>query len=279
MSPMIGYVGLRCCQWKTPRVTALSSAKGARIRAFREKPEQPKSGMINSGVYWLRKTVLDVIGDGPCSLEQNVFPQLATSGQLIGRDYRGYFIDIGIPEDLEKARLHLHDELRKPAAFLDRDGTLNYDDGYTHKIEGFRWIENAVEAVKALNDAGYLVFVVTNQAGIARGYYDADAVNTLHQWMQQELASVGAHIDDFRFCPHHLEGTIPELSIACDCRKPGTAMLESLISQWQPRLERSFMLGDKDKDAEAGQAAGMLGVRIEPADILQEVRGLIAGPI
>lgn len=248
---------------------------GWKIKAFKEKPEQPESGLINSGVYWLTDTVLDYIADTPCSLEQDVFPALVQAGKLHGRAYDGFFIDIGIPEDLQRARDSLLDELRKPAAFLDRDGTLNHDDGYTHKIEGFRWVEGAKESIKRLNDAGYLVFIVTNQAGIARGFYDETAVSTLHAWMQEELASMGAHFDDVRFCPHHPEGSVAALSIRCDCRKPGTAMLESLVQQWEPDLSKSFMLGDSEKDAQAGIAIGIKGRQISAAHLRQEIENCI----
>jgi D-glycero-D-manno-heptose 1,7-bisphosphate phosphatase len=248
----------------------------ARVSAFREKPAVPQSGLINSGVYWLKVRMLDEIGETPCSLEQQVFPKLAREGRLIGRVYRGYFIDIGIPEDLEAARANLAQQLRKPAAFLDRDGTLNHDDGYTHKIEDFRWIDGAKTAIRRLNDAGYLVFIVTNQAGIARGYYDAASVDSLHQWMAGELADIGAHIDDIRYCPHHPDGTIPALSTTCDCRKPGTGMLRSLIEHWNPILSQSFMLGDSDKDAEAGIAVGIHGKKIDHSSILHEVERMLS---
>ena len=247
---------------------------GARIKAFREKPAKPESGFINSGVYWMKSAVLDYIDTTPCSLERDVFPRLAAEERLVGRIYQGFFIDIGIPEDLQKARDSLVDKLQKPSAFLDRDGTLNYDDGYTHRVEEFRWIEGAKAAVKYLNDAGYLVFIVTNQAGIARGYYDAAAVEALHEWMQAELALVGAHFDDVRYCPHHPEGIVPELSISCDCRKPSPGMLSSLIEQWHPDLSRSFMIGDSDKDAAAGAALGILSKKIEPSLLGQEVEHL-----
>jgi D,D-heptose 1,7-bisphosphate phosphatase len=250
---------------------------GVRIGAFREKPAVPVPGLVNSGVYWLKSEILNFIEETPCSLEQQVFPKLVAEGRLIGRVYHGFFIDIGIPEDLQKARDHLLDNLQKPAAFLDRDGTLNHDHGYTYRIEEFRWIEGAKTAIRQLNDAGYLVFIVTNQAGIARGYYDAAAVETLHDWMQGELATVGAHFDDIRYCPHHPEGTVPEFAIACDCRKPATGMLKSLIKQWSPDISRSFMLGDSDKDAQAGAAVGMIGRKIEPSAILSEVRRLLGG--
>ncbi|MEZ5571747.1 MAG: HAD-IIIA family hydrolase [Halioglobus sp.] len=250
--------------------------QGARINAFREKPSVPESGLINSGVYWMKSELLNYIQDTPCSLEQQIFPQLAREGRLTGRSYRGFFIDIGIPEDLHRARTHLTHDLRKPAAFLDRDGTLNHDDGYTHKIEEFHWTDGAKAAIKKLNDAGYLVFIVTNQAGIARGYYDASTVELLHDWMQKDLAREGAHIDDIRYCPHHPEGKLPELSIHCECRKPNTGMLRSLIEQWQPEISRSFMLGDSDKDAEAGAAVGIYSKKIDPEQLLRTVETLIA---
>jgi len=242
------------------------------IQAFREKPAQPESGLINSGVYWLSSDILTYITDTPCSLEQDIFPQLVAQGKLVGRQYSGFFIDIGIPEDLERARQSLGDQLQKPAAFLDRDGTLNHDAGYTHKPDEFQWIDGAKEAIRALNDAGYLVFVVTNQAGIARGYYPAKAVHDLHEWMQIELRKEGAHIDDLRFCPHHPEGEIPQLAIRCACRKPETGMLDSLIEQWHPALESSFMLGDSEKDAQAGRSAGIASDQIEVGEILPQIQ-------
>lgn len=250
--------------------------EGHTITAFREKPDTPESGLINSGVYWLRSSVLDEIAQLPCSLEQDVFTALVARGALHGRVYEGFFIDIGIPEDLERAREGLVDALRKPAAFLDRDGTLNRDEGYTHRIEGFTWLEGAKESIKRLNDAGYLVFIVTNQAGIARGYYDRETVDALHDWMQQELGRTGAHFDDVRLCPHHPEGSVPSLAIPCDCRKPGTAMLESLIAQWQPDLSRSFMVGDADKDVEAGQRLNITSRRVEPGELLATVEACIS---
>lgn len=249
--------------------------KGSKVHAFREKPDSPQSGFINSGVYWVKSALLDAITAMPCSLEQDVFPRLAAQGRMVGRVYRGFFIDIGVPEDLQRAREHLTANLQKPAAFLDRDGTLNHDDGYTHKIEEFRWIDDAKKAIRTLNDAGYLVFVVTNQAGIARGYYDAASVEALHNWMQSELAREGAHIDDFRYCPHHPEGTVAELATACDCRKPNSGMLTSLIERWHPETSRSFMLGDSDKDVQAGAAVGIRSKKIKPSQLLPEVSLLI----
>ena len=150
---------------------------------------------------------------------------------------------------------------RQPAAFLDRDGVLNVDHGYAHRIEQLEWVEGAIEAVRLLNRAAYLVLVVTNQSGIARGLYDQASVESFHAHMQQALAAHGAHIDAFYYCPHHPEGTIKSLAVRCSCRKPGTGLLEQAASQWPIELGASFLIGDKDDDMAAAATFNIRGIK------------------
>jgi D,D-heptose 1,7-bisphosphate phosphatase len=231
---------------------------GDRVTAFAEKSASGP-GLINGGIYWLDKSVLDWIAGTPSSLEADVFPQLARQGLLRGKPYDGFFIDIGVPEDLARAQELVPARMRRPAVFLDRDGVLNRDTGYPHRPEDIEWSEGAFEAVKRFNDAGYFVFVVTNQAGVARGFYDEAAVGALHEWMNGELRGAGAHIDDWRYCPFHPEGRVEAYRGAHPWRKPEAGMLLDLMRAWPVNTARSFLIGDKESDLQAARNAGLPG--------------------
>jgi D-glycero-D-manno-heptose 1,7-bisphosphate phosphatase len=162
------------------------------------------------------------------------------------------------------------------AVFFDRDGVLNRDTGYPHRPDQIEWTPGAAEAVKAANDAGRLVFVVTNQSGVARGLFDEAAVNALHAWMAAELARQGARIDGFSYCPHHPAGTVAAYARACDCRKPEAGMLRDLIARHRLDPARCVMIGDRDSDLQAAQAAGVRGLLFDGTDLPAVVRNGLA---
>jgi D-glycero-D-manno-heptose 1,7-bisphosphate phosphatase len=143
-----------------------------------------------------------------------------------------------------------------PAVFLDRDGTINLEKNYLYRIEEFVFIGSAPEAIRRLNDAGYLVVVVTNQSGVARGYYSLEDVEKLHKHIEDELAGFGASIQGFYTCPHHLEEGGGEYSRACDCRKGRPGLLFQAAEDLDIDLTSSFMIGDKLSDVEAAENSG-----------------------
>jgi D,D-heptose 1,7-bisphosphate phosphatase len=244
------------------------------VRSFHAPGERDHSP-INGGIYALDRAIVDRIGDGPVSLEGAVFPDLAREGRLEGQVFSNYFIDIGIPEDLARACAELPARLTRPALFLDRDGVLNTDKGYLHKREDFDWIEGARQAVRLANDRGWFVFVVTNQAGVARGLYEERDIAVLHAFMQQELAATGAHIDAFEYCPHHPEGTRNGYDKVCGRRKPGPGMILDLLKSWPVDAGRSFLIGDMPHDVAAAEAAGLNGYRFEGGSLLDFVKPLL----
>jgi D-glycero-D-manno-heptose 1,7-bisphosphate phosphatase len=165
----------------------------------------------------------------------------------------------------------------RPAAFLDRDGTLNVDVDYAHRPEQITWIDGALDALRRLNQAGWWVFVVTNQSGVARGLFDEAAVDRLHDWMAADLARRGARIDAFYYCPHHATKGIGPYRIDCDCRKPAPGLLLRAMAEYPVDVARSFMLGDRMRDVEAGRAAGVASHLYEGGNVDDVVKRLMAG--
>jgi D-glycero-D-manno-heptose 1,7-bisphosphate phosphatase len=165
---------------------------------------------------------------------------------------------MGEPVDREEeARLPASRGGARPAVFVDRDGTLNEDRGYVGFPEQFAWIAGAVDALRRLNDAGLFVVVVTNQAGVARGYYTEDDVRALHEYMRGQLGPAGARIDAFYYSPYHTAGVVDGYSISHPDRKPGVGMYERAIREHDLDPTRSFAIGDKESDITPGNALGM----------------------
>ncbi|UQD96764.1 D-glycero-alpha-D-manno-heptose-1,7-bisphosphate 7-phosphatase [Bradyrhizobium japonicum] len=155
----------------------------------------------------------------------------------------------------------------KPAVFFDRDGVLNEDVGYLYERAKFRWMPGAREAVKAVNDAGYFSFVITNQSGVARGLYKEADIRSLHIWMSEELAKIGAQVDAFEYCPHHPEASVKLYRTSCTCRKPKPGMITNIMNRFPVDSARSFLIGDKFTDIEAANGAGIRGYLFEAGNL------------
>ena len=143
------------------------------------------------------------------------------------------------------------------AAFLDRDGIINRDSGYVHRIEDVHFLPGIFELCAALRGAGYRLMVVTNQAGIARGIYTLEQMHTLHAWMREQFGLRGAPLAAVYFCPHHPQGVVPEFTRVCECRKPKPGMLLKARDEHGVDLAASLLLGNQETDIGAGIAAGV----------------------
>jgi histidinol-phosphate phosphatase family protein len=234
--------------------------KEGRITRLVEKPPKgtEPGKLASGGIYVLERSVLDHIpGQGFCDFACHVFPNLIETGLPIYGYALGpqdYLIDIGTPEkyrranrDVETGRLKLNHATR--AVFLDRDDTIARDVHYYRRVEDFELLPTVPQAIRLLNESGFRVIVVTNQSGIARGYFTEATLAQIHQKMRNELARHGAHVDAIYYCPHHPNQ-------GCDCRKPGTALFRQAARELGVGFAASYVVGDSYMDIKAGQDLG-----------------------
>jgi D-glycero-D-manno-heptose 1,7-bisphosphate phosphatase len=149
-----------------------------------------------------------------------------------------------------------------PAVFLDRDGTINEQMGYINHVSRFVMLPGTVQAVRLLNTNGYLTIVVSNQSGVARGYFPIELVDQVHRQMISQLAGQDARIDGVFFCPHHPDGVVSEYAVSCECRKPKPGLIEKARRQFDIDMSGSFVVGDQCKDIELAAQCGMPGILV-----------------
>jgi D,D-heptose 1,7-bisphosphate phosphatase len=230
-----------------------------RIAGFIEKPasDTVDAGLINGGIYALRRDILQHIPHGNTSIETDVFPKLAVAGKLLGIPRTGYFLDIGLPETLATARAVLPHR-RRPVLFLDRDGVANIDHGHVGTIDRWEWMPGAKALIRAANDRGVAVVIITNQAGIAKSLYDEADFHALQWRVQRELAAEGAFVDGVFYCPDHPEAVDGVYRIPLPIgRKPDPVMLLRALRQLQLDPTKSLFVGDQPTDRAAAEAAGI----------------------
>ena len=148
-------------------------------------------------------------------------------------------------------------EKKIKVAFLDRDGVINKDIGYLSNYEQFEYIEGAIDAMKILEKEGYRIIIITNQSGIARGFYSENDFFELTEDINKDLILMGAHIDATYFCPHHPQKGKGKYKIECNCRKPKSGMFESALNDWKLNIKNCIAIGDKPRDIKAAESLGI----------------------
>lgn len=244
----------------------------------KEEPRTYYKNRVNAGIEILSPALLEAARaqrvprhpEAPdrIDLDRDVLKPLIGSGRIFAYDTPEYIKDVGTPdrfreteEDLRSGRVHARN-LQEPqrAVFLDRDGTLNEFVGFLTRPEQLTLIPGAAEAVRAINRAGYLAIVVTNQPVIARGECTFETLAAIHEKLETELGRKGAFLDGLYYCPHHpdrgFEGERAAYKKACDCRKPEPGMLLRAAADFHIDLAHSVMIGDSDRDVETGEKAG-----------------------
>lgn len=159
----------------------------------------------------------------------------------------------------------------KPAVFLDRDGTVSEEVGYVNHVGRFRLLPRAAQGIRRINESDYLAVLVTNQAGVARGYFKESLVIAVHERLEELLAKNGAHLDGIYYCPHHPTAGEPPYRQDCDCRKPKPGMVLAAQRDLNIDVAQSFMVGDKHSDITFAQSVGMQGVLVKTGYGLGEI--------
>ncbi|MFB2832714.1 HAD-IIIA family hydrolase [Aeromonas jandaei] len=251
------------------------------VLSFHAKPRPDNKiypNIVNAGLYILNSKILQFIdGYKASDLGQDVFPAIVSEGGRV-RAYRSpeYIKDMGTPERYAKVEGDLVSgkvsakNLRNPqkAIFLDRDGVINFDHGLVKKPDELNLIPGSPEAIRMINEAGYLCIVVTNQPGIAKNFFSFQELYLIFQKLDTELGNQGAYIDKVYFCPHHPEGGWPdernEYKTSCECRKPNPGLIHRAAQEYNIDLQRSILIGDRIVDVQAGEQAGVgLNIQIE----------------
>lgn len=250
------------------------------ISGFHSYPHPPAAwlrNLVNAAFYIVEKRVLlpwvgrMETGD----FAKDLFPAMLHEGaRLKGHISFEYIKDIGTPKRLDKAEGHLRNGVvararqtqRQRAIFIDRDGTLNVLRGHIARAEDLDLFEDAGTAVRRLNEAEYRVILVTNQPVLARGECDEAALARIHAKLEAELGREGAYLDAIYYCPHHphggYEGEVAELKRDCDCRKPGTAMVEAATTALNIDLAQSWMIGDSTADIVLAERTGLRSILV-----------------
>ena len=278
----------------------IADESGAVQQWLTKEDDRPEfyQNRVNAGLHVIDPAVLQMSGidaetvgtevEGKkvkVDLDRQILKPLCGTGKMFCYDSPEYVKDMGTPERYEAVCRDFQNGTvaaknlshKQKAVFLDRDGTINKYVGFLRNIDEFELIPGVAEAIKKINNSGYLAIVVTNQPVIARGEVTVAELQLIHNKMETLLGAEGAYLDAIYYCPHHphkgYEGEIPELKVDCDCRKPKPGMLLRAAGDFNIDLTSSWMIGDGENDIKAGEAAGCKTALIGKGEYGQNMTG------
>lgn len=239
------------------------------------KKTNSKSKLVCGGIYFFKRKVFnkfkkyEILDIDKDLIEKNL------RKKIIAKKYKSDCIDIGSIKSLRKSKNFLKKISIRPCFFLDRDGVINEEKNYVHKKKDFIWRKNIFKAVKLLNDNGYQVFVITNQAGIGKGIYTEKQFHILNDWMLNEFIKKGSFIDQVYYCPFHPQAKIKRFRKKTNLRKPGNGMILKAFKEWSITRKNSFLIGDSLSDIHAGKKT-MISSHLVKRDIFKQIHELIS---
>jgi D,D-heptose 1,7-bisphosphate phosphatase len=216
-----------------------------------------KGKFSNAGIYYFKKEIFRHIPKKKYSLEKDLLPNLIKKKLITGIKVNGFFIDIGTPKTLSKAKIIIPKIFEKPAVFIDRDGVINYDYGHVSKIKEFKLNFGIKKLLKNLNKKNFNIFIVTNQAGVAKNFYSENDFYILHKTIKEKFLAENIYINDIESCFHHPNAVIKKYRKKCKCRKPEIGMLLNLEKKWLINSKKSFFIGDQVSDQLCAQKYGV----------------------
>ena len=253
-----------------------------------KEDERPKyyKNRVNAGLHVISPEVLKLdINTPKIDLDRQILKEMTKRGLVTAYDSPEYVRDMGTPDRYYRVQKDFKEGIvqnknlkqKQKAIFLDRDGTINKYKGFIRNVEDIELLPGVTEAIKKINNMGYLAIVVTNQPVIARGEVTIEQLEEMHNKIETLLGNEGAYIDGLYYCPHHpdkgYDGEIPELKIKCNCRKPEPGMLLKASEDFNIDLEKSWMVGDSKNDIIAGKKAGCKTAIIDSNDIYANIDG------
>jgi len=232
-----------------------------------------KTKYVCGGTYYIKKKILNNYPKKNFDIDAELILKVNHKKIIFAKHYKNNFLDIGTPKDFKNLSKFLKKNITKPCAFLDRDGVINKDLGYVHTKEQTKWSKNIFKTIKYLNDNNYRILILTNQAGIAKGYYSLKEYNKYTNWFHDQFLNKGSFIDQTYFSPFHPNGKIKKYKKRSNLRKPGNGMIIKAFKDWEIQKRKSFLIGDKQTDIIAGRKSGIKSYLVEN-DIFFQVKKL-----